>query len=217
MSATSAPDSSIAVVTTQHRAKTRRVDRDARRRVRRRVGTAARLAGFHVLVLVVVLGAVVFLLVRQFTASYQAVAARALTGEMKAYTSAASSAVRTTDLQTFTVGYLQSRALPAGTAIVVSFPGNHVVVTPDAARLLDDPQLAGWLRAAPTSSITKATHVQGTLTEVLVAPLVVDGQPAGTFLATADLAAQENQRSRVLRLSLAEACARAPRGARTHG
>lgn len=156
--------------------------------------------------LIVVLGAVVFLLVRQFTASYQAVAARALTQEMKAYTAAASSAARTSDLQTFTVGYLQSRALPAGTALVVSFPGNQVVVTPDAAPLLNDPRVAAWLRAAPSTSISKATHVGGALTQVLVAPLVVDGQRAGTFMAMADLTAQETQRSRVLRLSVAEGC-----------
>ena len=172
---------------------------------RRRFGTATRLAAFHALVLVIVLGAVVFLLVRQFTSSYQSVAARALAGEMKAYTTAASSAVRTTDLKTFTVGYLQSRALPAGTALVVSFPGNQVVVTPDATRLLDDPRLAAWLRVAPAASITKATDVGGTPTEVLVAPLVVEGQRAGTFLAATDLSAQESQRARVLRLSIAEA------------
>lgn len=177
----------------------------ARWRGRRRFGTATRLAAFHALVLVIILGAVVFLLVRQFTSSYQSVAARALAGEMKAYTSAASAAVRTTDLKTFTVGYLQSRALPAGTALVVSFPGNQVVVTPDATRLLDDPQLAAWLRTAPTSSVAKATHVDGTPTEVLVAPLVVEGQRTGTFLAATDLSAQESQRSRVLRLSIAEA------------
>ena len=171
----------------------------------RRFGTATRLAAFHALVLVIVLGAVVFLLVRQFTLSYQSVAARALAEEMKAYTSAASSAVRTTDLKSFTVGYLQSRALPAGTALVVSFPGNQVVVTADATRLLDDPRLAAWLRSAPAASITKATHVDGNPTEVLVAPLVVEGRRTGTFLAATDLSAQESQRSRVLRLSIAEA------------
>jgi len=175
------------------------------RGARRRIGTAARLAGFHALVLVIVLGAVVFLLVRQFSSSYQSVAARALAQEMKAYTSAASSGARTADLQTFTVGYLQSRALPAGTALVVSFPGNQVVVTPDATPLLNDPRLAAWLRTSPATSITKATHINGVLNEVLVAPLVVEGQRVGTFLAATDLSAQESQRSRVFRLSIAEA------------
>ncbi|MDQ1486511.1 MAG: hypothetical protein QOJ62_2204 [Actinomycetota bacterium] len=172
---------------------------------RRRVGTAARLAAFHALVLIVVLGAVVVVLVRQFAASYQTLGARALASELRAYVAAASTPRTSGDLQSFTVGYLQARALPAGTVLIVGLPGSHIIATPGAATLLKDPRVTGWLDTAPATTFSKATHIRGSLTELLVAPLVVNGQRTGTFLAATDLAADEGQRSRVLALSLAEA------------
>ena len=172
---------------------------------RRRVGTAARLAAFHALVLFVVLGAVVVVFVRQFAASYQTLGERALTSELRAYTTAASSRPGNVDLQTFTVSYLQERALPAGTVLIVSFLGSRIVGTPGSAALLNDPRIANWLAHPPAATLSKSTHIAGPSTAVLVSPLVVGGKRSGTFIATTNLSADEGQRSRVLALSIAEA------------
>jgi two-component system OmpR family sensor kinase len=172
---------------------------------RRRIGTAARLAGFHALVLLVVLGAVVVVFVKQFATSYQTLAARALTSEMRAYVSAASARPATENLQTFTVQYLQQRALPAETVLVVSFPGAQIVGTTGSTELLKDPRVSSWLAHPPSATKSEATHVAGSLHALLVAPLLVGGVQTGTFLAATNLAADDGQRSRVLALSIAEA------------
>jgi signal transduction histidine kinase len=62
-----------------------------------------------------------------------------------------------------------------------------------------------WLTNPPQQTFTRAVHISGSLTEFLVAPIIVGGQRTGTFLAAIDLAADEGQRSRVLALSAAEA------------
>ncbi len=155
--------------------------------------------------LLVVLGAVVVLLVRQFTSSYQAVAARALTSEMAAYTSAAAGQAEPAALETFTVHYLQGRALPAGTVLVVALTSGKTVATPGADPLLADARVAGWLATPPPKSISKQIAIAGAPTEVLVAPLVAGGQTLGTFLAATDSTSQQQQGAKVFRLSLAEA------------
>jgi two-component system, OmpR family, sensor kinase len=172
---------------------------------RRRVGTAARLAAFHALVLFVVLGAVVVVFIKQFAASYETLGERALASELRAYSSAASSRPGNVDLQTFTVGYLQERALPAGTVLVVSFLGTRIVGTTGSSALLKDQRIANWLAHPPARSVSKTIRIDGSSTSVLVSPLVVGGTRSGTFVATTNLSADEGQRSRVLALSIAEA------------
>ena len=176
-----------------------------RRHRSRRWGTAARLAAFHALLLVIVLGAVVFLLVRQFTGSYRAVAQRALTSEMAAYVDAVSAAPPADDIQSFTVSYLEGRALPAGTVLVVSLTNGSTVATPGAAGLFSDSRITSWLASPPTKSLSKEITIGGVPNEVLAAPLLVGGAKVGTFLAVTDLSSQEGQRSKVFGLSLAEA------------
>ena len=180
--------------------------RSPRQRTRRHrlLGSAARLAAFHALILIVVLGAVVAVLVRQFTTSYQTLAARSLASELRAY-SAAASADASGNLENFTVGYLQARALPAGTVLVVDLPGNHIVATPGASELLKEARVSSWLAKPPATAWSKEIRIAGAPTEILVAPLLVDGKQTGAFLATSDLSASVAQRSRVLKLSLAEA------------
>jgi len=171
---------------------------------RRRPGTAARLAGFHALVLFIVLGAVVIVFVKQFATSYQTLGARTLTSELRSYVAAAATRPQSDELQAFTVSYLQARALPAGTVLIVSLPAARVA-TPGSAVLLLDSRVIDWLTNPPLHTFTRAVHINGSLTEFLVAPIIVSGQRTGTFLAAIDLAADEGQRSRVLALSAAEA------------
>jgi signal transduction histidine kinase len=156
------------------------------------------------MVLVVVLGAVVIVFVKQFATSYQTLGARTLASELRAYVAAAAARQPQSQLQSFTVNYLQARALPAGTVLIVSLPAARVA-TPGSSSLLSDPRVTTWLAHPPTKTLTTATHVNGALTEILVSPIVAGGQRAGTFLAAIDLAADEGQESRVLALSLAEA------------
>jgi signal transduction histidine kinase len=172
---------------------------------RHRLGSAARLAAFHALILIVVLGAVVALLIRQFATSYQTLGARALASELRVYSAEASAAGRPGNLENFTVGFLQTRALPSGTVLVVGLAGNRIIATPGATALLKDPRVSAWLANPPAAAWSREVSVSGAPTEVLVAPLLVNGVRTGTFLAASDLTLDVAQRSRVLTLSLAEA------------
>ncbi len=175
-----------------------------RSRRRRRVSTAARLAGFHALVLVTVLGVVVAVLVHQFTASYQSVAAQGLAGELRAYVAAVDRAQPGTNLVAASVAYLQVRSLPAGTALVMALPGPRVLATPGATALSRDAQVRRWLSSPPPASLVRSVTVGAAPEELLVAPIRVGSVTVGTFVAATDLSAQQAQGQRVRLLSLAE-------------
>ncbi len=172
---------------------------------RRRPGTAVRLAAFHAMVLVTVLGVVVTALIHQFTASYQSVAAQSLAEELRAYVAAVSRSGPGTDLVTASVSYLQSRSLPAGTDLVVALHGPGVLVTPGAGSLRKDPRVRRWMTSPPATSLVQSTTVGSVAAELLAAPIRVRSTTVGTFVAATDLSLQQAQGGRVLRLSLAEA------------
>ena len=200
-----APDGSGAVRGGDDRAPLPLLRAPGARRRRRRLGTAFRLALFHAAVLAVVLGVVVAALVHQFSTSYEALAANGLADELRAYSAAVARAGPTESLLDTTVRYLQSRSLPAGTVVVVALAPSHVVATPGAAPLRDDPQAARWLRRPPAASLVRTTRVGAKDVELLAAPIRSGHQTLGTFLAATDLSALRAQRTRVLNLSIAEA------------
>jgi signal transduction histidine kinase len=179
-------------------------DHDRRDRRRRRPGTAGRLALFHALVLALVLGVVVAALVRQFSSSYEGIAARALTGELESF--AAQHPPAGEPLLRTAARYFHNHELPAGTVVSVGDPAGHYVAAGDwASAFVADPAIRHDLLAPPARTLALASTVAGRSVELLVAPIILDGRVIGSFVAASDLAPFRADRSRVLTLSLAEA------------
>ena len=174
-------------------------------RRRLRVGTAARLASFHALVLVTVLGVVVVALVHQYTVGYRSTAQKSLVGELDAYVSAVDQAASGADLVSTSVTYLQVRSLPSGTVLVVALAGPRILATPGAGPVRADARVRRWLTAAPASTVVQGITVAGVPEEVLAAPIRTGSATVGTFVAATDLSTQQAQARRVLLLSAAEA------------
>lgn len=183
------------------------------RRFRWRPGTALRLAGFHTVVLVVVLGVVVAALARTFTVSYESVAQRGLVAELHAFQSAAQQRPVSTSIADFTVEFLQARALPSDDIVVVALAGHGEIGSPGAGSLLTSSAIRSILAHPPAATTARVLQLGGAPTELIVSPLTERGRVVGTFLASADLSAQQAERSRVVALSIAEAAVALAAGA----
>jgi len=171
---------------------------------RRRLGTAVRLAGFHALVLAIVLGVVVAALVHQFSFSYEAIAARQLVGEMRSF-SAQRPPAGGSLLQTASA-YFRHHELPAGTVVAVGNSAGQLVAAGDQAQgFIDDKRVRRALALPGSQSVVQPARVAGKDVELLVAPVRVGTRTIGSFVAATDLAPFEADRSRVLTLSLGEA------------
>ncbi len=171
----------------------------------RRIGSAGRLAAFHAVLLAVVLGAVVVALVRNFTASYETIAANGLIAEVKAYAVAAQARPTGQDLRRFSVDYLSRHALASGSTIVVALTGVGRVETSGGHALAASPAGVALAGAPPPRTVTKVAEVGGRPVELVAAPIREHAQVLGTFLASSDLTPFAAERSRVLALSIAEA------------
>lgn len=174
------------------------------RSARRRVGTAGRLATFHALLLALVLGVVAVALVHQFSASYEAIAARGLLGEMQSFSGQHLPAGE--PLLDAAAAYFRNHELAAGTVVSVGDASGRYVAAGDwAGALVADAAVRSDLRQPAAASRAAAAHVGGRDAELLVAPIVERGKVVGTFVAATDLAPFLADRSRVLTISLAEA------------
>ena len=202
-----------------------RSDRLGRRRLGRRPlrrpGTAARLAAFHLAVLGLVLGVVVVALVHQISSSYEQIAAQSLASELKEFSSslpAAAAAAPAANASSCPLAasasrYFRGHELPAGMVLAVGVPSCHnrngrVVASGGLAlgdAVLADPVVRRALGAPPAVSSVSATIVGGRPMELLTAPIRAGGHVVGSFVATTDLAPFLADRSKVLRLSIAEA------------
>lgn len=171
----------------------------------RRIGSAGRLASLHAAVLALVLGAVVVALVRNFSVSYEAAAASAIAGQLRAYEQAASARPPTETLRAFSARFLRTHPIGAGNAVIVSLAGGDRVVTGRYGPLLADPRVRRWLTTPPPSTRSFAATVGGQPVEVVGAPLVDGGHAVGTYIAASDLSAYAAERAHVVALSLAEA------------
>ena len=173
---------------------------------RRRPGTAVRLAVFHGGVLALVLGVVTVALVRQFSTSYEKVAARGLVQELRAFSTATSAPTGRCGLVTEAVSFFRNHELPAGTAVAIGVPGCRDVASGvAAAQLLASRQVVPVLRAAPSRATAHAERLAGAEREVLTAAITAGGRPVGSFVAAVDLTPFIGDRDRMLRLSVAEA------------
>lgn len=184
-------------------------------RQRRRIGTALRLAAFQASVLAVVLAVVVVALVHQVSTSYQSIAASTLTAQLRSYAAAAEqrSIGSAAGLFAFSHTYLQGHSLPSGVQLVFDIPGQGAVGSSGTRAILANRSLAHSLTTVPATSHLEVTRIAGSDAEVLSAPIEVGGRVLGTFVATASLAALEQQRARMIELSIAEAAVALAAGA----
>jgi len=178
--------------------------RSSRRR-RARIGSAARLAALHALVLAAVLGASVVAMVRNSVASSRDTAAGSLAAELRTFRQAAVARAPGTDLLAFTEAYLRTNAVPSGDAVIVAVDGRGTVGSPGAGPFLTDLRVERALADPPSRTVLVAATVARRPTELLVAPLVEGGRRAGTFLGTGDLSMFASEKRRVLDISLIEA------------
>ena len=164
--------------------------------------TAGRLAALHAVVLAIVLGAVAFALVENFSRSYEAVAEQSLAAEMHSFQRAAASRPAGQDLFTFTQLYLRGHSLPTGEVVVVAVPGHGTVGSAGSVDLTRLPQVRRLLLRAPDQSTVSRIILDGYPTLIVAAPVFVAGRPLATFVATTDVSSLDQQRSRLLMLSL---------------
>jgi len=169
------------------------------------IGSAGRLASLHAAVLALVLGAVVFALVRSFTSSYETLAATDLGTQLRQFQQAAVTRPSTQGLRAFAVQYLETHPLAAGATTIISIKRAGVVVTGRSAPFLANAQVHGWIITPPAATTIHSMPVRGVTYEVVASPIRVGEQTVGTYIAAGDLSAFVAERQRVLALSASEA------------
>jgi two-component system OmpR family sensor kinase len=188
--------------TTRRRSAGPRTPRTRRRLRWRRPRTAGRLAALHALVLAIVLGAVSFALVENFSRSYEAVAEQSLAAELHSFQHFAQVRPPRQDLWDFTQSYLRSHTLPTGEEVVVVLPGRGTVGSAGSVDLTRLPAVHSMLGSPPAQSSVSHVVLDGYPTLMVAAPVLIDGHPAATFVAATDVSTLEQERSRLLMLSL---------------
>jgi signal transduction histidine kinase len=156
-------------------------------------------------VLLVVLAAVVFALVRDFTLSYQALAGRNLVAELRSFQQAAHDRPRGEPVLGFTAAYLHRHALAAGDVVFVVAPGEGLVGSQGSRELANAPFLSAAISDTTGATEVRTVRLDGDERELLIAPLWVGRTRVGTFVATSDLASFDAERRRVQNLAIGEA------------
>ena len=169
----------------------------------KRVGSAGRLAILNSIILAIVLGAVVAVFIRNFTSSYQTVAASSIGIELREFQQQALKQ-RPANLESFAASFLRNHALASGEVVVIDLTKFSRLSTPGSAPILASPIVQPWLRAPPSRSFVVSTVIAGHPTELVGAPIIAGHKVVGTFIATSDLSAFATERSREILLSIAE-------------
>jgi signal transduction histidine kinase len=169
----------------------------------RRVGSAGRLAATNSLILALILGAVVAVFIRNFTTSYQVVAASSIGTELSEYQRQALTQ-KPSDLQAFSKNFLINYALAPGSVVVIDFIGESLLSTPGSRAVLRSRLVRGWLSSAPRQTVVVSTSIASVPTELVAAPILEGHKVVGTFIATSDLSGFAKERSREIRLSVGE-------------
>ncbi len=175
----------------------------ASRRVLGRVGSAGRLAIFNSVILSLILGAVIAVFIRNFTSSYQAVAASSIGVELREYQQQALKQ-RPTNLEAFSRTFLENYALAPGEVVVIDVAHSGLLSTPGSGPVLANAQVRRWLSAPPLRTEVLSSSVGTHPTEMVAAPILSGRRVVGTFIATSDLSGFASERAREIRLSLAE-------------
>ena len=169
----------------------------------RRIGSAGRLAVFNSLILALILGAVVAVFIRNFTSSYQAVAASSIGIELREFQQQALKQ-KPSNLEVFSRNFLVNYALAPGEVVVIDFPHAALLSTPGSAQVLRNPLVRQWLATPPSHTEVLSTVIATIPTEVVAAPILAGHSVVGTFIATSDLSGFAKERAREIRLSVAE-------------
>jgi signal transduction histidine kinase len=180
--------------------------RDDERTARRhRIGTAARLAIAHALVLTTVLGLAVLGLLHAFRTQTASSTSRTLVAEMNNFAGAAAGRPDGQSLRRFTESYLRTRALPEGELLVVTLPDGSRLGSAGSTWLLATAQVRQWARTpARSGSLLEVEHDDHTF-QLANAPLVSGGRTVGTIVVAADLTRAESGIDRVRNLAIGEA------------
>lgn len=171
------------------------------RRLWRRVGSAGRLAIFNSLILALILGTVVAVFIRNFTASYQAVAASSIGIELHEFQQQALKQ-KPSNLEVFARNFLINYSLAPGEVVVIAFTHGGVLSTPGSATVLRSPLVRGWLTTPPSRTVVMSTRIDTSPMELVAAPIFAGRTVVGTFIATSDLSQFAAERAREIRLSI---------------
>ena len=169
----------------------------------RRVGSAGRLAVFNSIILALILGAVVAVFIRNFTSSYEAVAASSIGIELREYQQQALKQ-KPSNLEAFSRNFLLNYSLAPGEVVIIDFPRSSLLTTPGSAPVLRSTLVRQWLVTPPSRTVVLSTDIAGHPTEVVAAPIFAGHSVVGSFIATSDLSGFAKERSREIRLSIAE-------------
>lgn len=172
------------------------------RRLFQRVGSAGRLAVFNSLILALILGTVVAVFIRNFTSSYQAVAASSIGIELHEFQQQALKQ-KPSNLEAFSRDFLVNYSLAPGEVVIIAFTRGGVLSTPGSALVLRSPLVRQWVATPPSRTVVMATRIAASPMEVVAAPIFAGHTVVGTFIATSDLSAFAAERAREIRLSIA--------------
>jgi signal transduction histidine kinase len=168
-----------------------------------RIGSAGRLAIFNSLILTLVLGAVVVVFIRNFTTSYQAVAASSIGIELREFQHQALKQ-KPSNLEAFSRAFLTNYALAPGEVVIIDLRHSGLLSTPGSSAVLKNSSVQSWLVIAPRQTVVESTTIATIPTEVVAAPILAGRTVMGTFIATSDLSGFAKERSREIRLSVGE-------------
>ncbi len=170
-----------------------------------RVGTATRLAGFHALVIVTVLGIVVFQFTQVFAQRYLNMITTDLGENVTSFSRSAAARPATQSLAAFAPVFLASRGSLPGDYTIISLPSENTILSTTGGHVLVDvPSIAELLRHPPRQAVLSRVNLREGPEQVLAAPIVANGVTVGTFLTASSLADYELTRRDVLFLGIGE-------------
>ena len=170
-------------------------------RLLRRVGSAGRLAVLNTLILALILGTVVAVFIRNFTSSYEAVAASSIGIELHEFQQQALK-LKPSNLEAFSRNFLVNYSLAPGEVVVIAFTRGGVLSTPGSAQVLRSALVRGWLLTPPARTVVMSTQIAASPMEIVAAPIFAGHTVVGTFIATSDLSQFATERAREIRLSI---------------
>ena len=170
-----------------------------------RLGTVGRLVAFHALIIASILAIVVFYSTQAFANRYHSTVVSDLTENVTSFSHAASHRPTTQSLEVFTRSYLANSAHGPLSLLIVSLPGNHVILgTSGSTEFSRSPAIAKLLEVPPKGPVYTNSHYRGEPEIVLAVPIVEGGVTVGTFLTTGSLTNYEIAKTRLIELALGE-------------
>ena len=172
--------------------------------MRRRVGSATRLAAFLAVLLAVILSITAYETVHVFSQQSVAATTRNLVAEVDSYEKA-TKGTNAAELEAVTIAYLRSRVLPQGESIMVRLPDGARLGSAGSAPLLRTSTIGDRLARPSDMTVSYRSDLGGVDTLYLVAPMKAGGAQLGTLIVASNLSQLHSDRERVLVLVIGEA------------